>query len=684
MQKGNIGVTTENIFPVIKKFLYSDHDIFLREMVSNAVDATQKLKTLAATGDFKGELGDLSVRVSLDEKAGTLTISDRGIGMTAEEIEKYINQIAFSGVNDFLEKYQDKAEAIIGHFGLGFYSSFMVSKKVEIITKSYKEGSKAVKWSCDGSPEYTLEDAEKEDRGSDIVLYIDDDCKEFLQKSKIEELLNKYCKFMAVPVVFGKKTEWKDGKMIDTEEDNVINSVEPLWVKAPSGLKDEDYKNFYRTLFPMNDEPLFWIHLNVDYPFNLTGILYFPRVKNNIELQRNKIQLYCNQVFVTDQVEGIVPEFLTLLHGVIDSPDIPLNVSRSYLQSDANVKKIATYITKKVADRLQSIFKESRKEFEEKWDDLKLFINYGMLSESDFYERAKDFSLIKDTEGKYFTFEEYNTLIKDNQTDKEGYLVNLYTSNKEEQYSYIEAAKQKGYSVIDASGQLDVPLLSMLEQKQEKTRYVRVDSDIVDRIIQKEDAPKNNLSVEETDNLSEAFRSQIPPIEKADFTVDVQSLGESFQPVLVTQNEYMRRMKEMSQFQQGMGFYAQLPDTYNLVLNADHPLVKKVLDDVTANTAEELKPIASELKGQEARLAALHQSQDSKKTEELTQEEKDDMQNTQKTVSELQDKKKAIVAAYAKGNDIVHQLIDLALLQNGMLQGAALDKFLKRSISLIK
>ena len=684
MQKGNIGVTTENIFPVIKKFLYSDHDIFLREMVSNAVDATQKLKTLAATGDFKGELGDLSVRVSLDEKAGTLTISDRGIGMTAEEIEKYINQIAFSGVNDFLEKYQDKAEAIIGHFGLGFYSSFMVSKKVEIITKSYKEGSKAVKWSCDGSPEYTLEDAKKEDRGSDIVLYIDDDCKEFLQKSKIEELLNKYCKFMAVPVVFGKKTEWKDGKMVDTEEDNIINSVEPLWVKAPSGLKDEDYKSFYRTLFPMNDEPLFWIHLNVDYPFNLTGILYFPRVKNNIELQRNKIQLYCNQVFVTDQVEGIVPEFLTLLHGVIDSPDIPLNVSRSYLQSDANVKKIATYITKKVADRLQSIFKESRKEFEEKWDDLKLFINYGMLSESDFYERAKDFSLIKDTEGKYFTFEEYNTLIKDNQTDKEGYLVNLYTSNKEEQYSYIEAAKQKGYSVIDASGQLDVPLLSMLEQKQEKTRYVRVDSDIVDRIIQKEDAPKNNLSAEETDNLSEAFRSQIPTIEKADFTVDVQSLGESFQPVLVTQNEYMRRMKEMSQFQQGMGFYAQLPDSYNLVLNADHPLVKKVLDDITANTAEELKPVASELKGQEARLAALHQSQDSKKAEELTQEEKDDMQNTQKTVSELQDKKKAIVAAYAKGNDIVHQLIDLALLQNGMLQGAALDKFLKRSISLIK
>ena len=684
MQKGNIGVTTENIFPVIKKFLYSDHDIFLREMVSNAVDATQKMKTLSTIGEFKGELGDLSVRVILDEKAGTLTIRDHGIGMTAEEIEKYINQIAFSGVNDFLEKYQDKAEAIIGHFGLGFYSSFMVSKKVEIITKSYKEGSKAVKWSCDGSPEYTLEDVDKEERGSDVVLYIDDDCKEFLQKSKIEELLNKYCKFMAVPVVFGKKTEWKDGKSVDTEEDNVINSVEPLWVKAPSSLKDEDYKSFYRTLFPMNDEPLFWIHLNVDYPFNLTGILYFPRVKNNIELQRNKIQLYCNQVFVTDQVEGIVPEFLTLLHGVIDSPDIPLNVSRSYLQSDANVKKIASYITKKVADRLQSIFKENRKEFEEKWDDLKLFINYGMLSDSDFYDRAKDFALIKDTEGKYFTFEEYKTLVKDNQTDKEGFLVNLYTNNKEEQYSYIEAAKQKGYSVIDASGQLDVPLLSMLEQKQDKTRYVRVDSDIVERIIQKEDASKNNLSADETDKLSEAFSSQIPSLDKANFTVDVQSLGASFQPVLVTQNEYMRRMKEMSQYQQGMGFYAQLPDSYNLVLNSDHPLVKRVLDELTVYTTEELKPIDSELKGQEARLAALHQSQDKKKPEELTQEEKDDMQNTQKAVSELKDKKKAVVAEYAKGNEVVHQLIDLALLQNGMLQGAALDKFLKRSFSLIK
>ena len=684
MQKGNIGVTTENIFPVIKKFLYSDHDIFLREMVSNAVDATQKLKTLAATGDFKGELGDLTVRITLDEKAGTLTISDRGIGMTAEEIEKYINQIAFSGVNDFLEKYQDKAEAIIGHFGLGFYSSFMVAKKVEIITKSYREGSKAVKWSCDGSPEYTLEDADKADRGSDIVLYIDDDCKEFLQKSKIEELLNKYCKFMAVPVAFGKKTEWKDGKSVETDEDNIINDVEPLWVKAPSSLKDEDYKKFYQTLFPMNDEPLFWIHLNVDYPFNLTGILYFPRIKNNIELQRNKIQLYCNQVFVTDQVEGIVPEFLTLLHGVIDSPDIPLNVSRSYLQSDSNVKKIASYITKKVADRLQSIFKEDRKEYEKKWDDLKLFINYGMLSEADFYDRAKDFALIKDTEGKYFTLDEYKTLVKDNQTDKEGVLVNLYTTNKEEQYTYIEAAKQKGYSIIDASGQLDVPMLSMLEQKLEKTRYVRVDSDIIDRIIQKEDAPKNNLSEEETDNLSETFRSQMPKIQKAEFNIEVQALGESFQPVLITQNEYMRRMKEMSQFQQGMGFYAQMPDAYNFVLNADHPLIKRVLNEVTEGTTKELAPIASELKGQKARLAALQQAQSKKKAEELTQEEKDDVQNTQKSISELQDKKKTVIEACAKDNEVVHQLIDLALLQNGMLQGAALDKFLKRSVNLIK
>ena len=684
MQKGNIGVTTENIFPVIKKFLYSDHEIFLREIVSNAVDATQKLKTLATIGDFKGEQGDLTVRIKLDETAGTLTISDCGIGMTAEEIDKYINQIAFSGVSDFLEQYKDKAEAIIGHFGLGFYSTFMVSKKVEIITKSYKEDSKAVKWSCDGSPEFTLEEIEKEDRGSDIVLYIDDDCKDFLQKNKIEELLNKYCKFMAVPIAFGKKTEWKDGKSVDTDEDNIINNIEPLWVKAPSSLKDEDYQKFYRTLFPMNDEPLFWIHLNVDYPFNLTGILYFPKIKNNIELQRNKIQLYCNQVFVTDQVEGIVPEFLTLLHGVIDSPDIPLNVSRSYLQSDANVKKISTYITKKVADRLNSIFKDDRKEYEQKWDDLKLFINYGMLSQPDFYDRAKDFTLLKDAEGKYFTLKEYQTLIKDNQTDREGQLVYLYTNNKDEQFTYIEAAKQKGYSVVVADGQLDVPTLSMFEQKIEKSRFVRVDSDVIDRIILKEDEDKEVLPKEDNDKLSEAFRSQIPSNEKRSFSVDIQALGESFQPVLITQNEYMRRMKEMSQFQQGMSFYGQMPDTYNLVLNADHPLIKQVLADVSSLTNEELKPITSEIKGQEAREAALQQKQNDKKPEEISQEEKDDLQNTRKSITELQEKQKSVIANAAKDNSIIHQLIDLALLQNGMLQGEALDKFVKRSVSMIK
>ena len=683
-QKGNIGVTTENIFPVIKKFLYSDHDIFLREMVSNAVDATQKLKTLAAQGDFKGEIGDTIVRVSLDEKAGTLTISDHGIGMTEEEIDKYINQIAFSGVTDFLDKYKENANAIIGHFGLGFYSSFMVASKVEIITKSYKEGSKAVKWSCDGSPAFEIEDADKAERGSDIILHIADDCKEFLQKSKIEELLNKYCKFMAVPVAFGKKTEWKDGKNVETDEDNIINNVEPLWTKTPSTLKDEDYKKFYHTLYPMQDDPLFWIHLNVDFPFNLTGILYFPRIKSSIDMQRNKIQLYCNQVFVTDQVEGIVPEFLTLLHGVIDSPDIPLNVSRSYLQSDSNVKKISTYITKKVADRLNSIFKENRKEFEEKWDDLKIFINYGMLSQEDFYERAKDFALLKDVEGKYFTFEEYKTLIKDNQTDKDGNLVYLYANNKEEQYSYIEAAKQKGYSVLLMEGQLDTPMVNMLEQKLEKSRFTRVDADIIDRLIVKEDAKKTDLSKEQSDNLTEVFRSQMPQLDKAEFFVEIQALGEQNQPVLITQNEYMRRMKAMSQFQAGMNFYGQMPDSYNIVLNSDHALVKKVLEDAEANTAETLKPILAEIKGQEARLAVLHQEQNKKKPEEITQQEKDDVHNTEKAISDEKAKRNEIISGYAKNNNIVHQLIDLALLQNGMLKGASLDAFLKRSVDMIK
>ena len=685
MQKGKIGVTTENIFPVIKKFLYSDHDIFLRELVSNAVDATQKLRTLAATGEFKGETSDLKVRVSLDEKAGTLTVSDDGIGMTAEEIDKYINQIAFSGVTDFLDKYKDKAEAIIGHFGLGFYSAFMVSKKVEIITKSYRDGAQAVRWSCDGSPEFSIEDTEKVTHGTDVVLHIDDDCKEFLQKQKIESLLNKYCKFMAVPVVFGKQTEWKDGKNVETDKDNIINNVEPLWTKAPAELKDEDYKQFYRTLFPMNDEPLFWIHLNVDYPFHLTGILYFPRVKNNIELQRNKIQLYCNQVFVTDQVEGIVPEFLTLLHGVIDSPDIPLNVSRSYLQSDANVKKISTYITKKVADRLNGIFKENRKEYEEKWQDLKLFVNYGMLSQPDFYDRAKDFSLFTDVDGKNFTFEEYKTLIKDNQTDKDGTLVYLYATEKEEQYSYIETARAKGYSVLLANGQLDVPTLSMLEQKFDKSRFVRVDSDVIDHIIAKKDETKGEkLGENDADTLTQAFQSQLPKVEKAEFMVSVEPLGETAQPIVATQNEYMRRMKEMSQYQQGMGFYAQMPDTYTIVLNSDHAIIKQILSESNTSTAEKLQPIRSEIKGLQAREAALRQAQGKKKPEEVTPNEKDELKNTEEELTKQRNEKNTVIADYAKNNNAIHQLIDLALLQNGLLKGAALDKFIKRSVDLIK
>ena len=686
MQKGNIGVTTENIFPVIKKFLYSDHEIFLREMVSNAVDATQKMKTLAAQGEYKDDLGDLTVRVNFDADKGTITISDHGIGMTEEEIDKYINQIAFSGVSDFLEKYKDNANNIIGHFGLGFYSSFMVSKKVEIITKSYKEGAKAVKWSCDGSPAYEIDDAERADHGSDIILYIDDDCKEFLDKYKLEGLLQKYCKFMAVPIAFGKKQEWskEESKMVDTAEDNIINNVEPLWTKAPSTLKDEDYKSFYRTLYPMSDEPLFWIHLNVDYPFNLTGILYFPKIKSNIELQKNKIQLYCNQVFVTDQVEGIVPEFLTLLHGVIDSPDIPLNVSRSYLQSDREVKKISTYITKKVADRLKAIFGENRKEYEEKWDDLKLFINYGILSEEGFYDRAKEFALMKDTEGKYFTFDEYKTLIEANQKDKDDTLVYLYATDKEEQYSYIKAAQDKGYSVLLLDGQLDVPTIQTLEQKFEKSRFTRVDSDIIDRLIVKSDAPKSDLSEEQSDNLSAVFRTQLPKIDHTEFMVQVDALGTEARPVVITQNEYMRRMKDMSKFQAGMGFYGQMPDSFNLVLNSDHPLVKKVLDDSEAATAEALKPILAELKGQEARLAAIRQAQDKKKYDEITQEEKDQKAEAEKAVQTEKDKKTAVIADYAKDNSIVHQLIDLALLQNGMLKGEALDRFLKRSVDLIK
>ena len=684
MQKGNIGVTTENIFPVIKKFLYSDHEIFLRELVSNAVDATQKLKTLAERGDFKGEQGDLTVRVSLDADKGTLTISDRGVGMTADEIDRYINQIAFSGVTDFLDKYKDNANAIIGHFGLGFYSAFMVSKKVEIVTRSYQDGAQAVKWSCDGSPAYEIEEVQKDDRGTDIVLYIDDDCKEFLEKARIQQLLNKYCKFLPIAIAFGKKTEWKDGKQVDTEEDNIVNDVEPLWTKAPSTLKDEDYKNFYRTLYPMQDEPLFWIHLNVDYPFNLTGVLYFPRIHSNIELQRNKVMLYCNQVFVTDQVEGIVPDFLTLLHGVIDSPDIPLNVSRSYLQSDGDVKKISTYITKKVSDRLQSLFKEDRKGFEDKWDSLKLFINYGMLSQEDFYDRAKDFALLKDVDGKYFTYDEYRTLIKDNQTDKDGQLVCLYTNNKEEQFSYVEAARAKGYSVLLLEGELDVPVASMLEQKLEKCHFVRVDSDIVERLIQKDDAPKSNLDDADRESLSQVFRSQMPRIDKAEFNAEVEDMGETAQPILITQSEYMRRMKDMSRLQAGMAFYAQMPDAYSVVLNSDHALIKRVLEACKQSTADTLKPVEAEIKGLEARLAALRQQQSAKKPEEISEEERAEVSKTEKDIADQRSKKQAALADFGKGNDIVHQLIDLALLQNGLLKGAALDAFLKRSVALIK
>ena len=686
MAKGNIGVTTENIFPVIKKFLYSDHEIFLREMVSNAVDATQKLKTLSERGDYNGELGELKVSISLDKAAKTLTVSDNGIGMTEEEIDRYINQIAFSGVTDFLDKYKDNANQIIGHFGLGFYSSFMVSERVDIITRSYKEGSKAVKWSCDGSPEYEITETEKEDRGTDIVLHIADDCQEFLEQGKIQELLNKYCKFMTVPVAFGKKQEWSSEKkeMVDTEEDNIINGTEPLWTKTPSSLSDEDYKSFYRTLYPMSDEPLFWIHLNVDYPFNLTGILYFPRVKSNLELQRNKIQLYCNQVFVTDQVEGIVPEFLTLLHGVIDSPDIPLNVSRSYLQSDANVKKISTYITKKVADRLKSLFNENRKDYEEKWDSLKLFINYGILSQPDFYDRAKDFSLFKDIDGKYFTYEEYKELIKSEQTDKDGNLIYLYATDREAQYTFIKTAQEKGYSVLYFDGDLDVAAVQVFEQKFDKARFTRVDSDVIDRLIVKDDEKKNKLDADKSAKLAEVFQSQMPTIDKMQFMVEVEPLGVEQKPVVITQNEWMRRMKEMSRLQAGMSFYGEMPDNFGVVLNSDNELISRVLNDTETACAEKLAPIDNELRGLEARKAALEQAQQGMKPEEISQDQKDDLKATNDGISAQKDARKKVLAEYASGNDLIHQLIDLALLQNGMLRGEALDKFLSRSLSMIK
>lgn len=683
MKQGNIGVTTENIFPVIKKFLYSDQEIFIREIVSNAVDATQKLKTLAGKGDFQGEMGELKVKVSIDKDAKTITVSDRGIGMTAEEIDKYINQIAFSGANDFLEKYKDDANAIIGHFGLGFYSAFMVSKQVDIITKSYKDAP-AIKWSCDGSPSYTIEETDKADRGTDIVMHIDDDCQEFLEKNKMEELLRKYCHFLPVPIAFGKKTEWKDGKQVDTEEDLIINDVEPLWTKKPADLKDEDYKEFYRHLFPMADEPLFWIHLNVDYPFNLTGILYFPKIKNNLDVQRNKIQLYCNQVFVTDAVDGIVPEFLTLLHGVIDSPDIPLNVSRSYLQSDANVKKISGYITKKVSDKLASIFKNEREDFEKKWDDIKIFIHYGMLSQEDYYDKAKQYFLLKDTEGKHYTLEEYAALVKDNQTNVDGQVVYLYANDKDAQYTYIEAAKNKGYNVLMMDGQLDTPLMAMLERKLEKTTFTRVDADVIDRLIKKEETKRELLEAERADKLSSLFNSQMPRTDKVDYHVEAQPLGEDQLPVMITQSEYMRRMKEMARLQPGMSFYGDMPDMYTLVLNTDAPLIKQVLEDSEAATKEQLSPVEAEIRGLSARQAVLRQEQEKKKPEEVTQEEKDDLKKCGEDIQAENKKKNDILKEYADGNERVHQLIDLALLQNGMLRGEALTKFVKRSVSMIK
>ena len=661
--------------------MYSDHEIFLRELVSNAVDATQKLNTLASISEFKGELGDLTVHVSLGKD--TITISDRGIGLTAEEIDKYINQMAFSGANDFLEKYKNDANAIIGHFGLGFYSAFMVSKKVEIITKSYKEGAQAVKWTCDGSPEFTLEEVEKADRGTDIVLYIDDDCKEFLEESRISALLKKYCSFLPVPIAFGKKKEWKDGKQVETAEDNVINDTIPLWTKKPSELSDEDYKKFYRELYPMSDEPLFWIHLNVDYPFHLTGILYFPKVKSNIDLNKNKIQLYCNQVYVTDSVEGIVPDFLTLLHGVLDSPDIPLNVSRSYLQSDSNVKKISTYISKKVSDRLQSIFKNDRAQFEEKWNDLKIFINYGMLTQEDFYDKAQKFALFTDTDGKHYTFEEYQTLIKDNQTDKDKNLIYLYANNKDEQFAYIEAAKNKGYNVLLMDGQLDVAMVSMLEQKLEKSRFTRVDSDVVDNLIVKEDKKSDVLETSKQEALSAAFKSQLPKMEKVEFNVMTQALGENGSPVMITQSEYMRRMKEMANIQAGMSFYGEMPDMFNLVLNSDHKLVKEVLADEEKECSAAIAPIQTELEDVTKRRDALKKKQEGKKDEDIPTAEKDELNDLDKKWDELKQQKDSIFAGYAGKNKVVRQLIDLALLQNNMLKGEALNNFVKRSIELI-
>ena len=681
MAKGSIGVTTSNIFPVIKQFLYSDHEIFLREIVSNAVDATQKLKTLANAGEFKGKTDDLKVSVKLDTEAGTLTVSDNGIGMTAEEIDKYINQIAFSGAEDFLNKFKDNANAIIGHFGLGFYSAFMVSKKVEIHTLSYKEGAKAMKWTCDGSPEYDMEECEKAERGTDIVMYIDDEEKEYLEKNRISALLNKYCRFMPVPVIFGKEQEWKDGKYVDTDTDKVINNIEPLWTRTPTELKDEDYIKFYHAIQPGQEDPLFWIHLNVDFPFTLTGILYFPKIKNNLDVRKDRIQLYCNQVFVTDSVEGVVPDFMMLLQGVIDSPDIPLNVSRSYLQADRNVKKISTYITKKVAARLEELSKKDTKAFEEKWNDIKIFIEYGMLSDEKFCEQAMKFALVSDTEGQFFKLDDYKKLIEGNQTDKDGNLVYLYATDKEAQYSYIKAANDKGYNVLMMDGQLDIPFVSMLEQKNEKSRFVRVDSDVIDNLIRKEDDKKSELSADEQAMASTLFKSQIPAIEKSEFYVSFAALAATDQPVVITQSEYMRRMKEMAQFQSGMNFYGELPNAYNLTLNTNHPVVKKVIEAANSSLEGELKPVNDELKATNAVIEAI-KSLD-KDGKGVPEDKKADLKTNEDKASELRAKKDELISKYAAGNDTVKQLIDIALLGNGLLKGEALSNFLKRSVSLL-
>ena len=682
MQKGNIGVTTEIIVPVIKKFLYSDHEIFLREIVSNAIDATQKLKTLYEKGEFKGELGTPKVTVTLG--TDTITVSDNGIGLTAEEIDKYINQIALSGATDFLEKYKDSANSIIGHFGLGFYSAFMVSKKVEILTRSYRDGAQAVKWSCDGSPEYTLEEVEKAERGTDIIMYIDDDSKEFLSESRISGILNKYCRFLPVEIAFGKKKEWKDGKQVETAEDNIINDTTPLWTRKPSELKDEDYKEFYRKLYPMSDEPLFWIHLNVDFPFHLTGVLYFPKVKSNLELQKNKILLFCNQVYVTDEVEGIVPDFLTLMHGVIDSPDIPLNVSRSYLQSDSNVKKISTYISKKVSDRLQQIFKNDRKDFEEKWNDLKIFIHYGMLTEEDFYDKASKFALLQDTDGNKYTYEEYKNLVSAEQTDKEGNVIYLYSNDKEKEFSFIENAKSKGYNVLLMDGQLDVALISLLERKFEKTRFTRVDSDTVENLILKEEYKASTLAEVKREVLTAVFESQLPSLDKKEFHVQTQAMGENGAPVMITQAEYMRRMKDMAAIQPGMSLYGEMPDMFNVLLNEEHPLIKRVLDEAESACAQKLAPIDALKVEKEERRKQLYDARSGKKDDEVPQSEKDEMFEVEKEIAAAKSEKEAVLAEYAAGNNVVKQLIDITLLQNNMLTGEALNNFVKRSIELMK